>query len=235
MSRLKSVGESKVLSRLKTQSHAAEAYRQVRTNLRFASVDAPLRSMTVTSAVANEGKTLTSCNLATSLAQTGAKTLLVDADLRKPGQHRLFMMPGHTGLTTVLVGMLPIEDAIRPTSVENLFLLPAGDIPPNPAELLQSAAMRSLHQELLNRFDFVIYDSAPVLAAVEAMDLAAVSGATLLVVRAEKTPKDAVKQAVEQLRRTQTTMLGAVLNGVRPGRSYGYDYYSYGYGYGTGR
>lgn len=231
MSRIRTVQDAKLLSRLKTQSHAAEAYRQVRTNLRFASVDVPLRSITVTSAISGEGKSLTSANLAIAIAQTGALTLLVDGDLRKPGQHRQFTVPGHTGLTTVLVGLVPLEDAVQPSGVDHLSLLPAGEIPPNPAELIQSATMRSLHQELLNRYDFIVYDSAPVLAAVETMDLAAISGAAILVVRADSTPKDAVRHATEQLRRSQTNVVGTILNGVKAGGGYRYEY---GYAYGAG-
>lgn len=227
MSRVRTVQDARLLSRLKSQSHAAESYRQVRTNLRFASVDAPLRSVAVTSALSGEGKTLTSANLAIAISQTGALTLLVDGDLRKPAQHRQFMVPSHTGLTTVLVGLIPLEDAVQPTGVDHLWLLPAGEIPPNPAELIQSATMRSLHQELLNRYDFIVYDSAPVLAAVETMDLAAIAGAAILVVRAESTSKDAIHHAAEQLRRSQANIVGTILNGVKDSGTYGYEY-SYG-------
>ncbi len=231
MSRLSRHGvTSKLVTLLSPHSAGVEAYRLLRTNLRYASVDKPLRSLAVTSALAEEGKSLTAANLAISAAQAGVRTLLVDADLRKPAVHKLFAVPGHTGLTAVLVGLQKMEDAIQPTQVDNLWLLVAGDKPPNPAEILQSESMASLHRRLTGEFDFVVYDCPPVLPAVEAVDIGALADGALVVVRAETTPKDAVQQALSQLAHGHVAMLGAVLNGVRAGSGYGYNYYSYGYG-----
>jgi len=208
-------------------SRAADAFRLLRSNLRYASVDVPLRALTVTSALAGEGKSLTAANLAIAMAQAGADTLLVDADLRKPGQRNLFTLPEQMGLPGLLVGKASLDQGIWPTSVEHLSLVAGDTIPPNPAELLQSSTMKSLHGEFLERYELVIYDAPPVLLAVEALDLSVMAGAALLVVKAEKTPKDAVRDAVGQLRRARVDVLGTVLNGVRPRRGYGYYDYHY--------
>jgi capsular exopolysaccharide synthesis family protein len=223
---------SKLLVGLSPHGSAAEAYRLLRANLRFASVDKPLRSLAVTSALENEGKTLTAANLAICSAQAGVRTLLVDADLRKPAVHKIFVTQNRTGMTSVLVGMQKMADVVQSTQVDNLWLLTAGDKPPNPAELLQSESMQHLHHRLTADFEFVIYDCPPVLPAVEAVDLGALADGTLVVVRAEVGPKDAVRQALEQLRHGHAQVLGTVLNGVRP-NSYGYNYYSYSYTYGA--
>jgi len=221
---------SKLLSGLNPHGAAAEAYRLLRANLRFASVDKALRSLAVTSALENEGKTLTAANFALSMAQAGMRTLLIDADLRKPALHKIFVVPGRTGLTSVLVGLQKVEDAIQPTQMENLWLLTAGERPPNPTEMLQSDSMQKLHHRLTGEFEFVVYDCPPVLPAVEAVELASLADGAVLVVRAEATPKDAVNRASEQLRNAHAALLGAVLNGVRPNGGYGYSYYSYAYG-----
>ena len=221
---------SKLLTGLSPNGGAAEAYRLLRANLRFASVDKALRSLAVTSALENEGKTLTAANLAISMAQSGVRTLLVDTDLRKPAVHKIFMVPGHTGLTSVLVGLQRMEDAIQPTQVDNLWFLTAGEKPPNPTELLQSESMQKLHRKLTSDFDFVVYDCPPVLPAVEAVELASMADGAILIVRADMTPKEAVRRASEQLRNARVALLGAALNGVRSGAGYGYSYYSYAYG-----
>ena len=221
---------AKLLSGQNPHGAAAEAYRVLRANLRFASVDRATRSLAVTSALENEGKTLTAANLAISTAQAGLRTLLVDVDLRKPAVHKIFVAPGRTGLTSVLVGLQKMEDAIQPTQVENLWLLTAGEKPPNPTELLQSESMHNLHHRLTAEFEFVIYDCPPILPAVEAVDLGALADGAIVVVRAEATPKDAVRQAVSQLELGHATILGAVLNGLKSGHGYGYSYYAYSYG-----
>ena len=224
----KRVVTSRLLSSFGPHSVAAEAYRLLRTNLRFASVDAPLRAVAVTSALADEGKSLTAANLAICMAQAGVRTLLVDADLRKPGQHIQFMVQDAKGLTTALVGLQTVEEVILKSQIENLWFLMAGDKPPNPTELLQSASMQRLHSSLVSLFDFIVYDCPPVLPAVEAIDLGNLAGGAVVVVRADTTPKDAVKQAVEQLRGGHVPLLGMILNDVKA--SHGYGYYAYAYG-----
>ena len=221
---------SKLLSSLSPHSAAAEAYRLLRTNLRFASVDHPVRSVAVTSALPDDGKSLTASNLAITMAQAGARTLLVDADLRKPGLHKLFLIQNRGGLTSTIVGLQKVEDAVQPAAVDNLWVLAAGEKPPNPAEIIQSEAMHRVHRSLSGDFDFVVYDCPPVLPAVEAIDLSAMADGAILVVRAEVTPKDAVKQALDQIRAARASLLGVVLNGTKQSGGYGYQYYSYSYG-----
>jgi capsular exopolysaccharide synthesis family protein len=220
---------SKLLADLNPSGPAAESYRLLRSNLRFASVDRQLRSLVVTSAVGDEGKSLTAANLAISMAQSGLRTVLVDADLRKPSQASQFMVPGREGLSTVLVGIENLDAATHETDIENLWLITSGERPPNPAELVLSASMRNIHRVLTTRFDLVVYDSPPVLAAVEAAELAALADGVIVVVRANSTPKDAVRQAVDQLRHAHANVFGTVLNAARRRPGYGYYHYTYTY------
>lgn len=142
------------------QSPAAEAYRILRTNLLFTGLNRPLRSLMVTSAVPDEGKSLTAANLAVAFAQGGQRVLLVDADLRRPVQHRMFGLGRDAwgGLTEVLAGTVELQSAVAGTEITGLHVLPSGLLPPNPADLLGSQRMRSLMAALNEQFDLVIYD-----------------------------------------------------------------------------
>jgi tyrosine-protein kinase Etk/Wzc len=206
---------------------SAEAYRALRTNVTFVNAEErALRLICVTSPGPGEGKSTTAANLAITLAQQGSHTLLVDADLRRPLVHRAFNLVQEPGLTDILVGVATLREAARPNVVLNLDVLPAGAIPPNPSELLGSAAMHRLLEELRAEYDTVIFDSPPTLAVTDATVLGASSDAVILVLRAGETEEAAAQRAIEQLRRVQARVAGAVLNGVeRNGdRYYYYDY-----------
>jgi capsular exopolysaccharide synthesis family protein len=211
-------------------SGIAEAYRRLRANIEFASVDAPTTTLLVTSANPGDGKTVTAANLAVVFAQAGRRVLLVDADLRKPGIHLIFDLPNAHGLTTLLRSDEVSPDAIaHPTEQENLRVLTTGPLPPNPAELLGSQHMRRIVDQLRARVDLVIFDSPPVQAVADASVLSSFLDGTVLVVDAGHSRRDAVRQARETLAKAGAKVLGAVVNRVHT-RADGESAYTYGYG-----
>ncbi|PEH50706.1 tyrosine-protein kinase domain-containing protein [Micrococcus luteus] len=210
---------------------AGEAVRQLRTNLKFVSVDHPPRVISLASPNPSEGKSTVAASLARALALAGERVLLVDADLRRPRQHELFQVSGDVGLSEVLAGQVRAEDALADTGLENLTLLPAGRTPPNPSELLGSERMRSL-LTLAAQDYFVVVDGPPLLPVTDASLLATAADGTVLVVRQGKTRKDHLEAAVETLQSVDATLLGTVLNGVSPKQGGG-AYGGYGYGYGA--
>jgi succinoglycan biosynthesis transport protein ExoP len=211
------------------RSDIAERYRTLRTNIEFASVDEPIRTLLVTSSVTGEGKTVTASNLAIVFAQAGRRVLLVDADLRKPGVHVLFNLPNAHGLTTLLHSGEVSLDAIAHTVEQvNLRILTTGPLPPNPAELLGSQRMQSVLDHLKAAADLVIFDSAPVGAVTDAIILSSVLDGTILVIDASRSHRGAVRQGREALARAGSNVLGAVLNRVHAPASSGYgDDYGY--------
>ncbi|MGD9404440.1 MAG: polysaccharide biosynthesis tyrosine autokinase [Anaerolineae bacterium] len=231
--------DSPIFSINQPKSLAAEAYRTLRTNLQFSSLDTPLRSLVVTSAVATEGKTTTAANLAVVMAQAGNHIVLVDGDLRRPSAHKLFGLPNRTGLTTALVeDPQALNGYLQESGIENLRVLTAGPIPPNPQELLGSQRMKELLCRLEDEADVVVIDTPPTLVVSDANVLAARASGVLMVVNTGKTRRAAVRQAVEGLRKVGANLLGCVLNMVttRGGRSaYYYSSYYYSHYYGDGR
>jgi succinoglycan biosynthesis transport protein ExoP len=212
------------------RSPQAEAFRQIRTNLRYVNVDDRPRSIVVTSPSASEGKTTASANLALALAESGQQVLLLDADLRKPRVASTFGVEGAVGLTTVLAGEILVEDAVQawggPES--NLWILPSGSRPPNPSELLGSAQMIQLLRRLERAFDYVVVDSAPLLPVTDGAILAAVANACVLVVAHGRTHRDHVTRARDSLANVGATVVGAVLNmAPSSGAGGGYYYSSY--------
>jgi non-specific protein-tyrosine kinase len=214
-----------------SRSLAAEAYRTLRTNLQFSSLDRPLHSLVVTSAVATEGKTTTAANLAVVMAQAGNRVVLVDADLRRPSAHKLFGLSNGTGLTTALVeDPSAVEGYLQETEVQDLRVLSAGPVPPNPQELLGSRRMEELLHELEESADVVVLDTPPTLVVADANVLAARADGVLLIVNTNSTRRAAVQRAVEGLRQVGANLLGGVLNMVDTGGSRSsYYYYSYYY------
>lgn len=210
-------------------SAAAECCRTIRTNLTFMSADEPIRAMVVTSASPREGKTTVTANIAISLAQSGKRVLLVDTDLRRPRIHRAFGVSGARGVTSVIVGEARLTDVVSPTDIPNLFVLACGPIPPNPSELLHSQRFGELVREALEHYDRVIFDSPPLGAVTDAAVLAPQLDATLVVVKAHETTRDALASALRQLRDVGANVAGGVLNDLDPRRK-GYgagDYYYY--------
>jgi non-specific protein-tyrosine kinase len=202
-------------SLLYPRSGAAEAYRTLRTNIEFASVDAPIRTLLVTSSIPGEGKTTTASNLAVVFAQAGRRVLLVDADLRKPGIHLLFDLPNARGLTTLLRSdQGNLESIVQATEQENLRILTTGPLPPNPAELLGSQRMRTILDRLKGDGDLVIFDSPPLQAVTDSAILSSFVDGTLLVIDAGHSRRGTVHQGRDALAKAGATVLGAVLNRI---------------------
>ena len=206
---------------------AAEAYRTLRVNIQFASPDHPLRTILATSAGPDDGKSITLANLAIALAETGAPTLLVDCDLRRPSLHSLFNLPNESGLTSLMLAGTAMPDAaglpLQATTVPNLRLLPSGPLPPNPAELLASRRMADLLTLLAEQATYVLFDTPPILAVADAAVLAPRVDGVLLVVRAGKTRRDLAVKARKMLEQVKANLVGAVLtDATLEGSAYAY-------------
>ncbi len=213
------LGDSKSLGR--------ESYRVLRTNLQFASVDRPLNVLLITSAAPNEGKSMTTANLGVAMAQAGRSVIIVDTDLHRPRQHHLFKLRNSVGVTTGLLdGQLDVDSIVQETSIPGLRVLTSGPLPPNPAELLGSARMRSLLSALKSEADVVLLDSPPVSALSDAAVLSTQADGVVIVLDAGRTRRPIAQRAVGALQRVNAHVVGAVLNRV-PARSFGYQYYTY--------
>jgi succinoglycan biosynthesis transport protein ExoP len=220
-------------SNLVTVSHPrspiSEAYRGLRTNIQFSSLDQPPKTLLITSANPSEGKSTTVANLAVVIAQAGLSVIVVDSDLRRPALHDLFGVANGRGLTSVVLQSEPdLANWLVPTSVENVRLLTSGPLPPNPSELLGSQRMQTLIGQLAQQADLVLFDSPPLLAVTDAAVLASEVDGVLLIISAGETRRGTVQRAADTLGRVGATLLGAVLNKLSsPGRSgYYYDYYA---------
>jgi len=210
------------------ESPSAEAYRALRTNLMFSTVDQGAKTIVITSTGAGDGKSRTVANLAIALAAAGHSTLIVDADFRHPSQHRIFSRIRNVGLSNVIVNDPAANDCITPAErVSNLFLLTSGPSPPNPSELLGSARVRELLGNLRRSYQYVVIDTPPVNPVTDASVLAAHADATILVVEPHRTTYPALKHAAETLNRVGAQALGVVMNKVRSSAGV----YDYGYGY----
>jgi len=192
------------------RSPISEAYRPLRTNLSFSSLDDPIRTLVVTSAAPDEGKSTTVANLAVTMAQGGKRTILVDCDLRRPTLHDLFNLPAEPGLTNLL-----LEDGdqqlLLETEVEGLQLLTSGPLPPNPADLLGSVKIDQIIADLVSKADIVLFDAPPVIAVTDATVLGSKVDGVLLVVSAGKTRREHAARAKELLERANVRVIGAAL------------------------
>lgn len=196
-------------------SARAEAYRRLRTNLQFLELGGRGRSVVITSSIAGEGKTTTAINLATTLADSGESVLLIDADLRSPMVADCLNLEGSVGLTTVIIGRAVLADVVQPVGQGNLQVLPSGQIPPNPSELLGSEPMRRLLNEATDRYDMVIIDSPPLLPVTDSAVLSRSAGGALVVVGGGTVRKPELAGALESLEAVDANVLGLVLNKVR--------------------
>lgn len=222
--------DQRMIAHMAPKSLGAEAYRVLRTNLQFSALDKPLTTLACTSAMPGEGKSTTISNLAAVMAQSDKRVILVDADLRRPSLHKLLKLPNNVGLSTALLdkGRDPAV-YLQDTDMPNLRVMTTGPIPPNPAEMLNSARMHEMIEVLKSEADLVLFDTPPVLAVADTSILASQVDGTLLVVWAGKTRGELLMQAVERLQSLSIQPLGVVLNKLtqRKGGYYYSNYYYY--------
>ena len=231
----KKLAEQRERSIVHISGVTGEAFRQLRTNLRFANVDNPPRSVVITSANPGEGKSTVSTHLAVVMAQAGEKVVLIDADMRRPVQHKAFGTEAGVGLSQVLAGDVSLDDALMRTETKRLQMLAAGRIPPNPSELLGSQRMKDLLAELRRRGYFVVIDAPPLLAVTDAGLLGTIADGTIYVAVVGKTHRDQVSLVAKRLEQVGAPLLGSVLARV-PRKKMGDVLYGYGastYGYGS--
>lgn len=221
------VKKNPLLSQHRDQSPRAESFRQIRTNLQFATVGQSSKAVLVTSSLPGEGKSTTATNLAISMAQAGQTVALVDADLRRPQVHQYLGLEGNAGLTTALIGEADVNDLLQPWGDDDLYVLTSGKLPPNPSELLGSEAMKTLIQRLEHAFDAVIIDSPPLLPVTDAAVLAQQVGGVVLVVGSSRVRLPELERSLGALQMVSGDLLGIVMNLV-PGK--GPDAYAYSYG-----
>jgi polysaccharide biosynthesis transport protein len=213
-------------------SQVAEACRSLRTNVVFSGADRKLKTIVVSSANPREGKTTLVMYLGTTMAQAGERVLIIDTDMRRPRLHVSTGVSRGIGISSLIVGDASFEDAIKSTEVPNLYVLPCGPLPPNPAELLMSKRFQVVLDELKNRFDRIILDSPPLGAVTDAVVLSKHTDGVAIVVRAGKTLRDEVKRATRQIRHIDGQVVGVIVNRLdAKDRRYGYYHYQY-YGYG---
>jgi capsular exopolysaccharide synthesis family protein len=202
----------KLIATLDPKSPISEQYRTIRTNIQYSSIDKELKTIMVTSSGPGEGKSTTAANLAVVFAQLGKKVLLVDADLRKPTAHRTFSVNNLFGFTTVLTKQATLEKTVIKTEEKDLYILTSGPVPPNPAELLSSKLMEQFIEEAKELFDYVIFDTPPLLAVTDPQILANKVDGSVFVVYSGKTEIDLAKKAKELLQNAQSKLIGVVLN-----------------------
>jgi len=210
------------------KSTRAEAFRQLRTNIQFIEAAEGRKSIVLTSSIPSEGKSSTIANLAIAMADTGAKVLLIDCDLRKPKMHKYFSIEGAVGLTNLLIGQVKPNDVIQRWGRKNLDLLPAGQVPPNPSELLGSVAMKKFLIKAEKDYDVVLIDSAPLLPVTDAAILSKLTGGVALVVAVGKTTKPQLSAALGHVENVGGRVLGFIMNKIP---TKGVDAYRYRYSY----
>lgn len=206
------------------RSVAAEAYRTLRTNIQFSSLDKPLHTLLVTSTSADEGKSTTLANLAVTMAQAEQRVILVDCDLRRPSLHTFFNLQNEVGLTSMILAQDEMPTPLQSTPIPDLKLLASGPLPPRPADILGSRRMEAVIERLRNEADVVLFDTPPVVAVTDAAVLATRVDGVLLVLQANKTSRERARSAREILDKVKANVVGAVLNNAEIEQEY--DYYA---------
>ena len=222
------VENPKLITLHSPKSAASESYRGIRTSILFSSAESAPKVILITSAGPGEGKTITTSNLAISMAQFGSKVIILDCDMRCPKIHRFFGLSRDRGLSNLLVGDRDAGSAIVRSKIPNLDIIPCGPIPPNPSEMLGSARMGSLLRVLRKRYDFIFMDSSPSTAVTDSLILSRSADGVVMVIRAGETVKEMAKNSIAQFNAVGANILGALLNGVEMGRD-SYSYYQYYY------
>lgn len=225
------MAQIKLITEHDKKSPVSEAYRTIRTNLRFAGADKPLKFIGVTSSIPSEGKSTTISNLAVVMAMDGKRVLLIDCDMRKPMIHRIFELPNR-GVSNCIATGVSVESVIRKEVSPNLDILTSGPVPPNPSEMIGSEKMTSLLKQAGESYDYVLIDLPPVLPVTDAAVMSAkIDGMILVIGSGDVTPEEG-KRTKEQLEQAGAHMIGVILNKVPVQHNRGYNYYYY-YHYGV--
>ena len=207
----KNLDKKELIFNISSYSPIVEAYRNLRSNLNFLSPDKDLKSISFTSCEPGDGKTLTTINLAISMANNNQKVILIDGDLRRPKLHSILNLTSFDGLSDVLSGDCRLDEAIRKHEVDNLLVIPAGSIPPNPSELISSKKMRDLIEKAKDKADIVLIDSPPISLSDSAI-LGNIVDGSILVVQSHYTKENQVREAIDRLTKANSKILGTVLN-----------------------
>ncbi|NOU88994.1 polysaccharide biosynthesis tyrosine autokinase [Paenibacillus sp. LMG 31460] len=223
-----STNKRPIITHQNPKSPISEAYRTLRTNIQFSSIDEELKVIMVTSAGPGEGKSTTLVNLAVAYAQADKKVLVIDADLRKPTMHHTLQVSNRWGLTNLLTNQLTIQEVLQETSIPNLSIISSGPIPPNPSEILASKRMVSILDELKLQFDIILIDAPPAIAVTDSQIIATRSDGVILVVDSDKVKRDIALKAKQNLDNVRARILGVVLNNVDRKNKDAYYYYYYG-------
>ncbi|MFK8793845.1 CpsD/CapB family tyrosine-protein kinase [Planococcus plakortidis] len=212
----------KLVARIKPNSVISEQYRTIRTTINFSLPGSEMKTLLFTSASKEEGKSTTSANMAVVFAESGKRVLLVDADMRKPTLHHTFNLNNHSGLSNLLVGKGELEQSVRDSGIRGLELLTSGQVPHNPAELLDSPMLDRLMAEMKERYDLVIFDSPPILSVTDSKILANKCDGTVLVVNTGKTEKQSAMKARDSLATSKAFIVGVVMNNYKLSKDHYY-------------
>ena len=215
-----------IISYNNPKSVISEQYRTIRTNIEYSNVDQNTKTILVTSSDKNEGKTTTVSNLAVSFANLNKKVLLIDCDLRNASIHKMFRLNNIYGLTDILAKDRAVDKCIQKTELENLYVLTAGAIPPNPAEILSSEKMKNLIEDLKNIYDYIFIDTPPIGLVTDAGALSSFIDGVVLVVKSESIEKKYLEETKKKLDAVDARILGAILNSYKSEQK-DYNYYSY--------
>jgi len=218
------VGDNILAVEKNPMSSVSEAYRTLRTNIQYSSIDKEIRSILITSAGPGEGKSTVAANLALIISQADKKVILIDCDMRKPDIHKKFRIENKNGLTNLLLQNLSIEESVF-KYMKNLSILSSGDIPPNPSEIISSLKMKNFLNGIRNSFDYIIIDSPPLIAVSDAIVLSTMVDGCLFVVASKETNRTEIQKAKELLLNVNSNIIGAVLNKVELKQKKGYSYY----------
>ncbi|WP_434120944.1 CpsD/CapB family tyrosine-protein kinase [Salinicoccus roseus] len=221
-------GPRQLIVEKQPKSPVSEQFRTVRTNIMYSNIDTEIKTVLVTSATPGAGKSTTAANLAVAYAQSGKRTVLIDADLRRPTMHYTFEMTNQRGMSTAIVNDVPVENIVRETEIENLDLVTSGPIPPNPSELLSSKKMVHLLKTFSMHYDMVIIDSPPLLAVTDAQVLSKITDGTVLVTNVAANNRDRLLEAKNLLKKADANILGVVMNNKKMNTKKDDYYYYYG-------
>ncbi|MFZ7131654.1 MAG: CpsD/CapB family tyrosine-protein kinase [Eubacteriales bacterium] len=220
--------KNSLVTQLEPKSPISEAFRNLRTNVHYTNIDKEVKVIQITSSLQSEGKSTIVANYAVTLAQSGKRVLIIDCDLRRPNIHRIFTLPNVSGLTNVLIKEAELDRSIKFTKIENIFVLVAGPIPPNPSEMLESKRMKNIVNTAREHFNVILLDSPPVLPVTDALIISSLVDGTIVTIAVGVTERDAYKHTISSLENVGANIIGTVINKASTKERY-YNTYAYEY------